>query len=140
MESDIILRRCFVQCIGQTGHDFRVRLGEHKSAVSHGLERSAVCQHVKNRNHPLDWKNAAILYHSNNELNHLVFESAICIHQEELNFQQYPGGCVHRQLVLRHSPEQHPNSTTWCRNDSLIWSPGFGSRRNGLQLYFTYCP
>ena len=75
MESDIILRRCFVQCIGQTGHDFRVRLGEHKSAISHGLEKSAVYQHVKKKNHPMDWKNAAVLYHSDNERNRLVIES-----------------------------------------------------------------
>ena len=66
---------CDKSYIGQTGRDFRVRLGEHKSAVSHGLERSAVYQHVK-KNHPMDWKNAAMLYHSENERNHLVIESA----------------------------------------------------------------
>ena len=67
---------CDKSYIGQTGRDFRVRLSEHKSAISHGQEKSAVYQHVKNKNHPMDWKNAAILYHSDNERNRLVIESA----------------------------------------------------------------
>ena len=63
---------CDKSYIGQTGRDFRVKLGQYKSR---GLELSAVYQHAKNKNQLMDWNTAAILYHSDKEQNRLVIES-----------------------------------------------------------------
>ena len=41
--------------------DFKVRLGEQKTVVSHGLENSAVFQHVYEHNHEIDWGSSAIV-------------------------------------------------------------------------------
>ena len=76
---------CTKVYIGETGRDFQVRLGEHKTAVATGKEKNAVFQHLKTKNHPIDWKNAAVLYHSENERSRLVVESTLIKSQETFN-------------------------------------------------------
>ena len=38
----ILCRECNQVYIGETGRDFKARLGEHKSAATHGLEKSSL--------------------------------------------------------------------------------------------------
>ena len=57
-------RECDEVYIGQTGRDFKVRLGEHKTAVRHGLEWSAVLKLVYEHNHVIDWGSSVKVYHS----------------------------------------------------------------------------
>ena len=61
---------------GKRNCNFQVKLGEHKTAVATQKENNAVFQHFKTKNNPIDWKNSAEIYHSNNEINSL--ESPSC--------------------------------------------------------------
>ena len=78
-------RECDQVYIGETGRDFKIRLGEHKSAVTHGTEKNAVFQHVKRRNHAIDWNNSAVIYHSDLESNRLVVESTLIKEKSTFN-------------------------------------------------------
>ena len=58
-------------------HNFKVRLQWHKSTVTHGLEKNAVFQQVKTKNHAIHNNKSFIVYHSDLEPNRLVVESTL---------------------------------------------------------------
>ena len=93
--------------IGQTGRDFQVRLGEHKTAVSHGLERSSVFQHVYEHNYAIDWGRLVNVYNSEHPQNRLVVESALI--KENATFNNTQGVVAYDKLssdfMLRSLPQ-----------------------------------
>ena len=67
---------CDASYIGQTGRNFRVRLGEHKRATRNGkIEESGVAEHVHKTGHNIDWE-ANIIDQDQNERRRLVIEAA----------------------------------------------------------------
>ena len=57
-------------------------------AVTHGSEKNAVFQHVKCKNHAIDWSNSSIIYHSDLESNRLVVESTLIKEKSTFNNTQ----------------------------------------------------
>ena len=58
----ISCRDCDAIYIGETGRSVKIRKREHVSAVRNfDPEKSALCQHVLEHDHVIDWKNVKIL-------------------------------------------------------------------------------
>ena len=49
-------RECTEVFKGETRRDFKVRLGNHKTAVARNKVKYAAYQHVIKQIHPVDWK------------------------------------------------------------------------------------
>ena len=58
---NVSYQECSKIYIGETGHDFQVRLGEWKTAVATRKENNALFQHVKSKSHTIDWKKSAAI-------------------------------------------------------------------------------
>ena len=105
---------CDLKYIGQTGRGLDTRIAEHKNSFKYGSAKSATLDHSLSTNHAIDFKNAKLLYRSDNLSKRLIVES--CLIKSCPNFNNTQGVCTvdnfSSKLILSSTPSLYHSSIT----------------------------
>ena len=63
--------------VGESGRDLKTRVREHQYDIKTGNENNAMFVHLRDSNHPIDFKNARLVYPSNSIRRRHIIESAL---------------------------------------------------------------
>ena len=82
---EIPCKTCNKIYVGESGRDLEKRVKEHKISIKKGDENNAMFVHARDFDHPMDFKNAKIVYPSSSVRRRHIVESALI---EKYNTQE----------------------------------------------------
>ena len=79
---------CDKSYYGQTGRSLDKRIYEHKQAVRHARNNSAIFQHIANEGHRIGWKDSSLIYSSSCVYKRKIIEAAVIGRKVNMNLAQ----------------------------------------------------
>ena len=73
----IFCSTCNIPYIGQTGKELSIRVGQHKCNIRTANNASALFCYVRDKNHPIDWNSAKIVFKSDSIQDRLLIEGCL---------------------------------------------------------------
>ena len=87
--------------VGESGRDLEKRVEEHKNDIKNAKEKSGIFVHVRDFDHPIDFKNARVIYPSSSVRRRHIVESALIEkHQKDDNCINLNKGFAHNNPLV----------------------------------------
>ena len=92
---------CKTIYVGESGRDLEKRVEEHKNDIKNAKEKSGIFVHVRDFDHPIDFKNARVIYPSSSVRRRHIVESALIEkHQKDDNCINLNKGFAHNNPLV----------------------------------------